>query len=226
MKNVADFNRLILQETPDGSYTFHHTELNENYHSLYGAKTESQHVYLDQGLSKINKDCISVFEMGFGTGLNALLTWQFSIRNKKSIYFRSIETLPIPPEMLPIPGFIRENQNDIPMWEKIHQAQWEKDVRFDDSFTLCKQQCDLLAYAIDSTFDIIFYDAFSPSIQPELWTESVFKKLYVSLKNGGILVTYSSAGLVKKALLTAGFELERLPGPPGKKHMLRAIKQM
>lgn len=224
MRNVVDDKRLTLLKTPDGSYTFHDEVLQESYHSVHGAKTESEYVYLDQGLSMINKDRIRVLEMGFGTGLNAFLTWQFALHHQKSIYYRTIEKNPIPPQLLPIPDFVVGNKDEEQLWNSLHAAIWERELCLDSCFTIWKTETDLGAFLTSDRFDIVFFDAFAPSIQPELWTLDVFEKIFILLNPGGMLVTYSSAGTVKRAIQSAGFDLERLPGPPGKKHMLRAFK--
>lgn len=224
MKNAVDRDSLIFTTTPDGSYTFHHPELQENYHSVHGARTESQYVYIDQGLTLVKKDKIHVFEMGFGTGLNAFLTWQYSVAKHKTIHYTSIEKYPLPPESLPVPDFIKPNHDEISIWNKIQSLEWDHKGSIDNHFVLEKLHGDIIQTTIQGKFDIVFFDAFAPSAQPELWSESVFRKLFNALNKEGFLLTYSSAGLAKRSLTSAGFKTERLKGPPGKKHMLRCIK--
>jgi tRNA U34 5-methylaminomethyl-2-thiouridine-forming methyltransferase MnmC len=227
MKNDVDQHNLAIKLTPDGSYTIHNAELNESYHSEYGALTESNYVFIENGLATIRKEKIHVFEMGFGTGLNAFLAWKYAQKNNTSIHYTSIEIFPLSPDFLPIPSFIQTENEMVVAWNKIQQSEWNKDLSLDESFTLCKQHAGILDYEHNALpYDIIFYDAFAPSVQPELWTEEVFTPLFNALNPEGILVTYSSAGAVKRALMSAGFILQRLSGPPGKKHMLRAIKKL
>jgi len=224
MKNVADQRYLSIKSTPDGSYTIYNSELNENYHSEFGAQTESNYVYIKQGLSIIQKKVIHVFEMGFGTGLNAYLAWTYAQEYNKIVHFISIEKFPVSVDFLPVPSFIDNRMDSVTAWNNIQQAAWNSTRNVDNSFILTKLNVDIADFEHYSTYDIIFYDAFAPSVQPELWTPVIFKALHSRLNPEGILVTYSSAGIVKRALISAGFTLQRLPGPPGKKHMLRAIK--
>lgn len=227
MKNDANQRNLIIKSTPDGSYTIHNSVLNESYHSEYGALTESNYVYIENGLATIHKEKIHVFEMGFGTGLNAFLIWRHAQENNTIIHYTGIEKFPVSPDFLPIPSFIQNNIEQVIAWNKIQQSEWNKVLSLDKTFTLCKQHAGILDYQHNALpYDIIFYDAFAPSVQPELWTEEVFTSLFNALNPEGILVTYSSAGRVKRALVSAGFTLQRLSGPPGKKHMLRAIKKL
>ncbi|MFN4915537.1 MAG: tRNA (5-methylaminomethyl-2-thiouridine)(34)-methyltransferase MnmD [Sphingomonadales bacterium] len=224
MKNAVDSESLVFTATPDGSYTFHHPELQENYHSVNGARTESQYVYIDQGLSLVKKDTIHVFEMGFGTGLNAFLAWQHATSNHKTLCYTAIEKYPLASDLLPIPDFIKTNQSGIDAWIKIQTSAWNKLLTIDNHFNLEKIHGDLTACSHNGLYDIIFFDAFAPSAQPELWSENIFRTLFNALNTDGILVTYSSAGLTKRSLVSAGFKIERLKGPPGKKHMIRAFK--
>lgn len=226
MKNAVDDKRLTLLKTPDGSYTFYDEVLQENYHSVHGAKTESEYVYINQGLSTITKDRIRVLEMGFGTGLNAYLTWQFALHYQKSIYYRTIEKNPISPQLLPTPNFIGGNKEQEQLWNSLHAVVWEREFCLDSCFTFWKTETDFGTFSTADGFDIVFFDAFAPSIQPELWTLDIFEKVFTLLYPGGMIVTYSSAGAVKRAIQSAGFDLQRLPGPPGKKHMLRAFKPL
>lgn len=226
MKNAANQEHLILTETPDGSYTFRHTVLQETYHSVNGAKTESQHVYIEQGLAKIEKETIHVFELGFGTGLNAFLTWQFAVDNHKTVHYATIEKYPVSPQLLKAPDFTHKKNKSVEIWHLIHSAKWDEANRIDFNFILIKQQADIAEFNFNCCFDIVYYDAFAPSVQPEMWTSEIFQKIYNAITPGGLLVTYSCAGSVKRALTTAGFNIERLKGPPGKKHMLKATKHI
>lgn len=212
-------------ETSDGSYTFLHTGLNETYHSRHGALTESTYVYIQEGLNKINKDKVTVLETGFGTGLNALLACIESKRSNKQITYFTFEPFPIPFSELPLPRFIQGQTEWTDFWEAIHSCAWNSLQTIHHGFHICKFKSVLENADISENADIVFHDAFAPKYQPELWSEEIFKKLHSMLKPGGLLVTYSAAGMVKSALKTAGFDISRLPGPPGKKHMIRAVKQ-
>jgi tRNA U34 5-methylaminomethyl-2-thiouridine-forming methyltransferase MnmC len=225
MKNAVNPHALIFIKTTDGSYTFHDSDLNENYHSINGARTESQYVYIDHGLSTLKKEHIDVLEMGFGTGLNAILTWQFAHLHNKSVYYQTIENRPIAADNLPVPDFIAADKEWAKKWILLHLADWNQGIHFDHLFKILKLQTDLTSFQTTNYFDIVFFDAFAPSVQPELWTAAIFKRIYRMLKPGGILVTYSSAGIVKRSLVESGFMVNRIQGPPGKKHMLRAIKK-
>lgn len=209
----------------DGSYTFRNPDLHENYHSINGARTESQYVYIEHGLSTLKKEHIDVLEMGFGTGLNAMLTWQFAYLKNKSVFYQTLENRPIEADNLPVPDFIAANKEWANRWMLLHLAGWNQDIQFDHLFRIQKLKTDLISFQSTDFFDIVYFDAFAPSVQPELWTTDIFKKIYGMLRPGGILVTYSSAGIVKRSLLAAGFMTNRIQGPPGKKHMLRATKK-
>jgi len=226
--------KLVITE--DGSHTLFVPELNEHYHSVHGAVQESMHVFIQTGLNIIiDKKSISILEVGFGTGLNALLTLREAMEQKKDISFTSIEKYPITVEEIEIlnyAAFLGIDFSDV--YKQLHDATWNSYVEIqlscsDDnnnsSFQLKKLQLDLLNFITEEKFDLIYFDAFSPNVQPELWSETVFKKMYNCLQPKGILVTYSAKGFVKRNLRAAGFLVKRLPGPPGKREMLRAIKE-
>ncbi|MEK0420208.1 MAG: hypothetical protein RLZZ161_59, partial [Bacteroidota bacterium] len=224
MKNVDNKSNIVIKETPDGSYTFQLPDLNETYHSINGAKTESQYVYIDQGISKCNSDPICVFEMGYGSGLNAFLTWKFAVTYQKKILYTAVEKYPISAEILKIPDFIKHDKESEHIWKSLHNSDWNTEIKIDTHFVLLKNHNEIEEITLSGKYDIVYYDAFAPSVQPELWSCEIFQKIFDALKPGGILVTYSSAGAVKRALVSVGFQIERLQGPPGKKHMLRGTK--
>lgn len=224
MKKDVDTRHLLLLETPDGSYTFALPESNETYHSVFGAKTESEHIYILNGLSLITQPNIHVVEMGFGTGLNALLAYRFAVLNGKNITYHTCEPFPIDANQLPAPKFIKNNKPLEDCWRQIHQAPWDELFPVCPNFSIHKHQKAFQNFEPAMQADIVFYDAFAPSVQPEMWQAEIFKKVFHYLRSGGILVTYSSAGMAKKAIREAGFVTKRFPGPPGKWHMLRATK--
>lgn len=204
-----------LQITADGSHTVSIPDMQVTYHSRHGAIQESRHVYIEAGLMALAHNPIRIFEMGFGTGLNALLSCMYTSR---TIYYYSVERFPLTP--VETVGL----NYDTTLLPLLHQAPWNEDVRIAPHFTLHKAHRSLLEVAPAHTFHIIYYDAFAPSAQPELWTQTVFEKLYHLLEPGGILVTYCSKGDVRRAMLGAGFTIEKLAGPPGKREMLRASR--
>lgn len=219
---------ITLEITGDGSSTLCLAELNETYHSRHGAVTESAHVFIQAGLSfKAENNSgrrLTVFEMGFGTGLNALLAQRWAEQNQHAVYFETVELLPLPPDVwqaLIFPGITQEQI------VTIHETPWEHPTACSAHFTISKRKGSLLEMTLPvSFFDIIFFDAFAPSKQPELWTASVMMKLYAALMPGGVLVTYCAQGQFKRNLRQAGFTVEALPGPPGKREMVRAVKPL
>lgn len=215
-----------IVETKDGSQTLIIPELGEQYHSLNGAVQESNHVFINAGLNSIEKqELVKVFEVGFGTGLNALLTYV----NKKGrkIKFCSIEKYPLLPDefnALKYDEVISPDNSLKNVFTKMQKCKWDKYVAIDHSFDLQKLEVDLNEFRINETFDLIYFDAFAPEIQPKLWTVEVFQKMFDLLNQNGTLVTYCAKGQVRRNMQEVGFKVERLPGPPGKREMLRAIK--
>jgi tRNA U34 5-methylaminomethyl-2-thiouridine-forming methyltransferase MnmC len=212
---------LKIQITSDQSQTLYNAELDETYHSVHGALRESQHVYIKSGLEEFkDKDIVRIFEMGFGTGLNVLLTWIYSQDHQQQIDFNTIELYPLKEniwrELTYAEG--REQQE---LFTKLHSSEWEIKSSMDERFSLLKNKVSLSDFPTGKTFDLIYFDAFGPEVQPELWKLPVFEKLFNMLDDGGVLVTYSAKGQVRRDMQTAGFTVERLQGPPGKREMLR-----
>ena len=211
--------------TDDGSPTLFVPELNECYHSTRGAVRESLHVFIDAGLrevgsrqSAVGSRGLRVLEVGFGTGLNALLTLLYAEEHKTTIYYEALEKYPLSEEEAAM-----LNYPDKDKLAALHACAWEKQVQLTTGFTLYKRRIDVLDYKPEQVFDLIYFDAFAPTVQPDLWSGELFAKLRASISSGGILVTYSAKGTVKSALRAAGFTVERLPGAAGKRHMIRAI---
>lgn len=207
--------------TADNSPSFYVPELDEHYHSVNGAVQESMHVFINAGFKQIKKDAINILDVGFGTGLNALLTVTENEIQKKLVLYESIEKFPLDIKIinqLEFKGF----NNDYFM--QIHKAKWEEETKLNKSFILKKIKIDLIDYVPDRKFDLIYFDAFAPDKQSELWTENIFEKLYKSTNTDGIFVTYSAKGIVKQALRNVGYKVQRLDGPKGKRHMVRAVK--
>lgn len=212
--------------TLDGSVTLQSDIHHVTYHSVNGAVTESMHVFIEAGLHKKQQEQkhINILEMGLGTGLNAYLT--FLHQKESEIFYTALETNPISCELaaqLNYPQQI-ENQATSDIFTQIHTCEWEKDYPLSPSFQLKKHQQSLQNFEINEQFDIIYYDAFDPATQPELWTEAIFEKLFSLTATNGILVTYCAKGSVRRAMQAAGYTTERLPGPPGKREMLRAVR--
>lgn len=224
-------NRKIIT-TEDGSSSIFWEEMDENYHSRYGSVQESMCVFIQAGLmAKLpTSEPLSILEMGFGTGLNALLTYCQQLEQAPStpIHYTSLEAYPLEKDLIDPLNFIETLKSEAQraIFDKMHQNTWNKAVKLSDFFTLEKRWLKLEEYTPERLYDIVYFDAFAPSAQPELWTESVFKKMYACLKEGGILTTYCAKGTVKRAMKAAGFKIEALPGPIGKREMTRAIKQL
>ncbi len=218
--------------TGDGSKTIHMPDLNEQYHSKHGALQEALHVFINTGLEhfakislsrkrNFNSNPIQILEYGFGTGLNAMLTAQHS--NHIPIEYTAVEAYPIAAEEIKDMdyGSLLENQQ---LFAQLHDASWGENVAVTETFYIHKIQTPFETLVFENKFDLIYFDAFGPRTQPELWTASIFEAAYKSLKKGGVLTTYCAAGQVRRNMQSAGFTVERLPGPPGKREMLRASK--
>ncbi|ARV09043.1 SAM-dependent methyltransferase [Winogradskyella sp. PC-19] len=216
--------------TADGSKTIQIEEWNEQYHSVHGAINEANHVYLKHGLlffnSELNEKNISILEMGFGTGLNAFLTLIEAEKRNLSISYVGVEAYPVLQEEIEVLNYVELiSAKHKVKFEELHRSSWHKDVKISDFFKLKKEHVLFKDINYTENFDVIYFDAFGPRVQPELWTEDIFKLMYEALKPNGVLVTYSVQGTVKRALRAVGFIVKRLEGPPNKRHMLRAIKR-
>lgn len=210
--------------TADGSATIKIPQWNVTYHSIHGAIQESKHVFIEAGLNYFlknsTKPLLNIFEMGLGTGLNVFLTAIEAEKLKKKIHYTAIESFPLSAEEANTLNYASALHHE-DWFQKIHECKWNEGVTINDFLTLKKENKNLLDYFNCQAFDIIYYDAFAPSAQPELWTKEISQKLFAMLQPGGVLVTYCSKGDVRRAMMAAGFEVEKLPGPPGKREMLR-----
>ena len=215
--------------TADGSHSVYVTDSGLAYHSKYGAIQESMHVFIDAGLKPLLalEQTLTIFEMGFGTGLNALLTILNSEKEKKIIYYQAIESHPLEKSFIEKINYCDQlNRPDLQnIFEQMHNCPWEKDISITPFFILHKANADLINYQIEKPIQLVYFDAFDPSAQPELWTEPIFKKIYKALMPGGMLLTYSSKSVVRKAMEAVGFTVEKLNGPPHKREILRAVKK-
>jgi len=215
--------RLVFTE--DGSHTIYVPELDEHYHSVHGAVQESQHIFINYGFNYCKADPVRIFEVGFGTGLNALLTAVTASKSMRKVIYTSVEKFPLDNEtagMLNHQSFIPEECRELP--SLIQEASWNSFTPISENFILNKVRCDITADKICGEYDLIYFDAFGPDKQPEMWTPDIFSKLAALGPSGCLLVTYSVKGLVKRNLRDAGFKIELLPGPAGKRHVLRAVK--
>lgn len=216
--------KIEFKITSDNSPTLFLPEMNETYHSIHGARQESEHVYIKSGLQEfIDKKEINVFEMGFGTGLNVLLTQNFARENQISISVTTIEKYPLNESIWKKLNYPKTDIEQY-VFDRIHQSEWGKKEVINEFLNLTKLETSLLDYKEENAFDLIYFDAFAPDKQPELWTVAIFEKLFTMLVKGGALVTYSAKGQVRRDMQEAGLTVERIPGPPGKREMLRAWK--
>ena len=217
-----------IVETGDGSKTIRIVDLDENYHSSHGALQEALHVFIKNGLLEFKeKSQISIFEMGFGTGLNAFLSAIKSSDLKLKIEYSGVEAFPISEdEIIALEYAQLVGDENVELYKKIHSSSWEEMNEISAFFTLKKIKNHLQNLELEKeSFDIIYYDAFGPRAQDEMWSVELFKKMYDSLKVGGFLVTYCAKGQVKRNMKEVGFTIEPLPGPPGKREMTRAWKK-
>lgn len=212
--------------TGDGSHTLSNEQIGEHYHSTFGAIQESSHIFIQGALDgfREKQSHINILEIGFGTGLNALLTLLWAEQFDKQISYHGLEAFPISIEIANSLNYHEILNIDQPIFLKFHQPSAESHM-ITDRFTL-EKEINTLEKAVFPTekIDVIYFDAFSPEVQPELWTVDIFSKLFKSLKKGGVMTTYSCKGIVKRALKESGFQIEKLPGPPGKREYLRASK--
>ena len=190
--------KLELVNTNDGSNSLKNLIINDSYHSKYGAINESKHIFINNGLKRISKKKIRVLEIGFGTGLNALLTLLFCDKKKQNIIYHTIDNLPLKEEIYSSLNYYDQLKIDKNIFLKIHRSSWENEIELSNFFVLKKMNCDFTKTLFNEKYDLIYFDAFSPSKQPEMWVLNNFKKLYDCLNSNGILITYSSKGRCKK----------------------------
>jgi len=227
--------RRVIEKTEDGSATLFVPELNEHYHSVKGARTESRHIFINMGLKASAASHPRVLEIGFGTGLNALLTLETAEKEKRHIHYTSIELYPLAWQEVDA-----LNYSNHPLFKTLHEAAWEEEANITPYFTLLKiqenvvsdewlaindERSPLTPNRLSQKYDLVYFDAFAPEKQPEMWKEEIFRKLYAVMNDNGILTTYCSKGVIRRMLQSIGFKVERLPGPPGgKREILRGRK--
>jgi tRNA U34 5-methylaminomethyl-2-thiouridine-forming methyltransferase MnmC len=222
--------------TSDGSTSIHLPDWNEQYHSKHGAIQEAYHVFIKAGFEKFlestsqNNDStqttISILEIGFGTGLNAFITFLEADKKNIKIDYVGVEAYPIEANEVKKMNYVAElnAENNQAVFDKMHITSWDEKHTISDDFLLTKRKQFFADINDENTFDLIYFDAFGATNQPELWTKEIFQKMFTALKVGGVLTTYAAKGSVRRAMQTVGFTVERLAGPPGKREMLRAIK--
>lgn len=227
--------RTIIK-TADGSHSLFVEELNEHYHSIHGAIQESNHVFIDAGLKPFvsgsiasfseKKEPLTILEIGLGTGLNAMLTYIETQKSDINIHYTAIEAYPVSADLIDQLNYVELLNAQVlqPVYTTIHACEWGIPVALSDQFTLFKIKNTLQEAVLENSYHLIYFDAFGPGVQPEMWTEEIFAKLYAVVESGGCLVTYCAKGEVKRTLKRVGFFVESLPGPPGKREMVRAKK--
>mgnify|MGYP005810091675 CR=1 FL=1 len=219
--------REIIQ-TSDGSTTIHIPEWKESYHSKHGAIQEANHVFIKNGLSLFEGKDIAIMEIGFGTGLNAFITFLESSKLKQNIDYVGVEAYPVSNEELAAMNYVAElgvtSQQSI--FNLMHQSNWEEKCIIDGHFDLIKRKQFFDDIVDENYFDLIYFDAFGYHVQPDLWSTEIFRKMYSALKDNGVLVTYAARGVVKRSMIEVGFTVEKLAGPPGKREMFRAKKKI
>ncbi len=217
----------VLMITEDGSHTIYLPEMDEHYHSVHGAIQESLHIYIEQGLLQTEKKELSVLEIGFGTGLNAYLTYCYALKRNLSLHYFGLEKFPLNEDEYSALNYSDEIFPEYsPIFSQLHQAEWGKIIEISSEFKLTKIKTDLATFEFDDIpqFDLVYYDAFAPGKQPEMWTDKILQKVAATVKKDGVVITYCAKGTVRRALSGAGFIMERIPGPPGKKEILRGKK--
>lgn len=226
--------RTIIK-TADGSHSLFVEELKEHYHSIHGAIQESMHVFINAGLKPLISDSIDSFtetpltilEIGLGTGLNALLTYIEAERSAMIIHYSAIEAYPVSIDLIDRLNYVEllDAQKCKSVFKKIHTCEWGKPIEISEQFTLYKINKTIQETVLGNKYNLIYFDAFGPGVQAEMWKEEVFAKLFAAMQQNGYLVTYCAKGEVKRTLKKVGFTVESLPGPPGKREMVRAVKK-
>lgn len=217
-----------LRKTDDGSVTFYLTEYDEHFHSHHGAYNESMHVFIRNGLDRVQSErkSLSILEMGMGTGLNVLLSLIHRSPDTE-IHYTALELYPLTQEEYGIldysnmPGLAETSE----LFQTIHDAPWEKEIEIESNFFLCKKAISLFDLQVEDEFDLVYYDAFAPRVQPDLWKAEAFGVVSRALRSGGLLTTYCVQGAARRAMREAGLVVEKIPGPPGKREMAWARKE-
>lgn len=213
-------------KTLDGSTTIHLKEWDECYHSKHGAIQEAKHVFIKNGLSLFEDKPVNILEIGFGTGLNAFITFLEANQKNQIINYTGVEAYPVNADEVLSMNYVSEleaNQFE-EIFKKMHECDWNQKNEISSNYSLTKRKQFFDEIDDFEIFDLIYFDAFGYRVQPELWSTEIFQKMYNSLKPNGVLVTYAARGVVKRSMIEVGFTVEKLAGPPGKREMFRAVK--
>lgn len=215
-----------IKTTEDGSSTLFVPELDEHYHSIHGAIQESNHVFIEAGLKNLTSNEIVIFEVGFGTGLNAFLTYLQAIKSNKKIRYITIEKYPLTANEVQSINYPRQLNIATDIFQQIHLSEWNKWISISLEFEIYKINGDIQNINLSEfpLFNLVYFDAFAPNKQPKLWNQNIYRKIYEQCTLNAILTTYCAKGVVRRDMQSVGFKMERIPGPPGKKEMLRGIK--
>ena len=218
--------REIIQ-THDGSTTIHLPEWDECYHSKHGAIQEAEHVFIKNGLALFPNADVSILEIGFGTGLNAFITFLESAKKNQTINYVGVEAYPVSATEVVAMNYVAALDAEMyrSVFEMMHATSWEHKSSLAPHFEITKRNQFFEQINDVNTFDLIYFDAFGYRVQPDLWSTAIFEKMYKALKNEGVLVTYAARGVVKRSMIEVGFTVEKLAGPPGKREMFRAFKK-
>lgn len=217
-----------IRATLDGSTTIFLPEWNESYHSKFGAIQEAYHVFIKNGLSFFGEQPVAVLEIGFGTGLNAFITFLEAQKRNIEIQYVGIEAYPVTSVEVSALNYVEQLRAEKyqSVFQRIHQSEWEQEIVIDTLFRLTKKKRFFNDINEENVFDLIYFDAFGFRVQPELWSETIFSIMYKALKTKGTLVTYAARGAIKRAMQTAGFEVKKVAGSPGKREMMIALKNI
>lgn len=213
--------KVELKVSADGSHTLYVPELDEHYHSVNGAYNESMHVFIEPALCHHAQSQLNILEIGLGTGLNAFLT--ALNQYDKRIFYHALEKYPISEEAAAQLNF-GKSEKENQLLNQLHHLPWNEACELQPNFVLLKDETDLTSTTFTKSYDLVYFDAFAPEVQPEMWEEAIFQKLFNAMNPGGILTTYCAKGAVRRTMQAVGFTVERLPGPKGKREMLRATK--
>jgi tRNA U34 5-methylaminomethyl-2-thiouridine-forming methyltransferase MnmC len=225
MEGEKNNENLEVITTRDGSKTILNKALNATYHSKFGALQESQHIFIQNGLlyaKDVFGEELNVLEIGFGTGLNALLTLRETVKSNLRVNYYTFEKFPIPPTLYKDLGYAEEKENEEVLFSKLHESEWDKEIQLTNHFKITKYRSDAIQSVFPGNIHVIYFDVFAPSIDPGMWSPSIFIKLHQNLSPRGCLVTFCAKGEVKRMLKEIGFSVETLAGPPGKREMVRA----
>lgn len=217
--------REIIQ-TQDGSTTINIKEWDECYHSRFGAIQEAQHVFIKNGLALFENKSVAILEIGFGTGLNAFITFLESLKRNQTIDYVGVEGYPVSSDEAQLMNYVSElnAEQERKVFERMHQSNWDEEIILRNDFLFTKRNQFFDDIDDIEQFDLIYFDAFGYRVQPELWSTEIFRKMFHALKPKGVLVTYAARGVVKRSMIEVGFTVEKLAGPPGKREMFRATK--